>query len=189
MQVHYAVQAHVNMQKKILLKELNQQETTEKANFQIQAGTQGAEDNPTQTRLGPSTDDPICRLPILIVGSRCYSDASIAPDTTPNATRPVGLGIFFLHPSQQLKCYIKARTEQVNSVLMAETAAMALAAKIISLIGFREISFLTDNKLLATFFNGASFDTPPQWDIKPFSQNFLNVVEDAIGRSSRFIEN
>jgi hypothetical protein len=129
-----------------------------------------------QNRMGPSSDAPICRLPSLIAGPRCYSDASIAPNTTPNATRPEGLGFFFLHPIRQLKCYIKARTEQANSVLMAETAAMALAARIISLIGIREISFLTDNQLLA-FFNGASFEAPPHWDIKPFSQNFLNVVE------------
>ncbi|WVZ91524.1 hypothetical protein U9M48_037683, partial [Paspalum notatum var. saurae] len=108
-------------------------------------------------------------LPILIEGPRCYSDASIAPDINPNDARPAGLGVFFLDPNRQLKCYIKARTEQVNSVLMAKTAAMALAAKIISLIGIREISFLTDNQLLANFFSGTRYDEPPHWDIRPFS--------------------
>jgi hypothetical protein len=59
---------------------------------------------------------------------------------------------------------------------MAETAAMALAAKISSSLGISEISFLTDNQLLESFFNGTSYDMPPHWDIKPYTQSFLNAT-------------
>jgi hypothetical protein len=44
---------------------------------------------------------------------------------------------------------------------MAESAGMALAAETSSFLGISDISFLTDSQLLASFFNGSDFDSPP----------------------------
>ena len=75
-----------------------------------------------------------------------------------------------------MKCYIKAKVAHISSVHMAESAGMALAAEISSLLGISDISFLTDSQLLASFFNGSDFDSPLQWDIKPYTQKFLNAT-------------
>lgn len=90
--------------------------------------------------------------------------------------RAAGLGIFFMDPNRHFKCYIKAKVEHVSSALIAETTAMALAAEISSLLNISEIYFLTDSQLLASFFNGSDFGTPPQWEIKPCTQKFLNAM-------------
>jgi hypothetical protein len=71
---------------------------------------------------------------------------------------------------------------------MAESAAMALAAKISSMLGISEISFLTDNQLLANFFNGTRYDETSHWDIKPFTQSFIMLQQASIGKSSRFTQ-
>jgi len=75
-----------------------------------------------------------------------------------------------------MKCYIKAKAAHISSVLMAESAGMALAAEISSLLGISDISFLTDSQLLASFFNESDFVSPPRWDIKPYTQKFLNAT-------------
>lgn len=129
-----------------------------------------------QASLASSTDNFVCRLPNLIPGPRCYSDASLAPDSVNSAPRSAGLGIFLMDPTQHLKCFIRARIDQVSYVLMAESAAMALAAKICDLLRFSDMSFLTDSQILASFFNGPDLDKPPQWQIKPYTQKFLNAV-------------
>jgi hypothetical protein len=82
----------------------------------------------------------------------------------------------FNHPSRQYKLYVKAQLQQASSVLMAEAASLALAAWIISLLRMEDITFLTDSQLLVNFFNGLDFSSPPHWDIKPFTQRFLNAV-------------
>ena len=95
------------------------------------------------------------------------------------------LGIFLLDPNHHMKCYIKAKAAHISSVLMAESAGMALAAEISSLLGISDISFLTDSQLLASFFNGSDFDSPPQWDIKPYTQKFLNATANYNWKSSK----
>jgi ribonuclease HI len=126
--------------------------------------------------LAPPIHSSICRLPSLIQGPRCYSDAAIAPDTVTNIARPAGLGIFLLDPVQKLKCFIKVRVEHVTSVLMAEAAGMAIAAVITSQLGFQTMSFFTDSQALAGFYNGQDLHTPPQWNIKPFTHRFLSAM-------------
>lgn len=59
---------------------------------------------------------------------------------------------------------------------MAEAAGLALTAAIVNLLNLNQITFLTDNQIMVNFFNGNSFDTPPQWEIRPFTQRFLNEV-------------
>lgn len=112
----------------------------------------------------------------LIPGPRCYSGPSIAPDSISSRARSARLGILLLDPTHNLKCYIKAKIDHVSSVLMAESASMALAAKICALLSISDISFLTDSQILASFFNGPDLDKPPQWEIKPYTQKFLNAT-------------
>lgn len=128
---------------------------------------------PNQVNRALSTNSFICSLPSLIRGARCYSDASIAPDSISNNARSAGLGIFFQDPNHHMRCYIKAKVEHISSVLMAESAGMALAAEISSLLGISVISFLTDSQLLASFFNGSDFDS------------FLMQLPTTIGKSSK----
>jgi hypothetical protein len=132
--------------------------------------------HPDQAISGPSTNNFNCSLPILMPGPRCYSDASIAPDSISSRARSAGLGILLLDPTHNLKCYIKAKIDHISSVLMAESASMALAAKICALLSISDISFLTDSQILASFFNGPALDKPPQWEIKPYTQKFLNAT-------------
>lgn len=63
-------------------------------------------------------------------------------------------------------------------MLMAKAAAMATAATIIRLLNMNQVSFLTDNQALVNFFNGVNLDNPPHWEIKPFTQSFLNEVSN-----------
>jgi len=63
-------------------------------------------------------------------------------------------------------------------------AAMELAASITSALAIQSIVFLTvtDNQQLVTFFNGTDHSTPPCWDIKPYTQRFIN---NTCNRNSR----
>jgi hypothetical protein len=91
--------------------------------------------------VGFSSNHNICSLPTLLPGPRCYSDASTTPDNINSNARKAGLGIFLLDPSHQIKFYVKAEINQVSSVLMAEAAAIALAAWITSLLHIRKHPF------------------------------------------------
>jgi hypothetical protein len=62
------------------------------------------------------------------------------------------------------------------SVIMAEAAAMALAAKMVSLLHLQGTNFLTDNQLLVNFFNSQDHSSPSDWTIKRFTQQFLNHI-------------
>jgi hypothetical protein len=98
------------------------------------------------------------------------------PDgSTPTSTK-AGLGIFILDPTDPSKFFIKAHINHVNCVLMAEAVAMALAAMIVSSLSIGNISFLTDNQQFAAYFNGSDLSSPPRWDIRPFTQRFLNAM-------------
>jgi len=74
------------------------------------------------------------------------------------------------------KFFIKAQVDQMASILLAMAAGLALAASIISLLHISEASFLTDSQVLVNFFNGSDLGSPPHWEIKPFTQRFLNAV-------------
>jgi hypothetical protein len=52
---------------------------------------------------------------------------------------------------------------------------MALAALVISTLNIQNTIFLTNNQLLVSF-NGTNFSSPPIWDIKPFTQSFVNTT-------------
>jgi len=126
-----------------------------------------------------SSNQAACSSPILLPRARCYSDASIIPDTISSNPRKAGLGIFVLDPSHQIKFYIKAQINHATTILMAEAAAITLTAWITSLLHINNISFLIDNQLLVNFFNGSDLSSPPCWDINTSTQRFLNAVVDA----------
>lgn len=90
--------------------------------------------------------------------------------------RKPGLGVFILYSERQEKFFIKAQVKHCSSVLMAEAAALALAANITSRLQISQMSFLTDNQALVNLFNGDNLDSPPDWRIKPFTQRFINDV-------------
>jgi len=146
------------------------------------AGTRNEEEHaqmpPPQDdfRLGLPNNRTACRFPILLPGVKCYTDASIIPDTVNSNPRKAGIGIFILDPAHQSKFLIKAQINQITSVIMAEAASLTLAASIISLLHTNDTSLLTDSQLLVNFFNGNDLSSPPHWDIKPFTQRFLNAV-------------
>jgi len=70
-------------------------------------------------------------------GVRCYVDASTALDHPSQQPRLAGLGIFFVNtqvqPAQTI--YIKAHMPATQSVIMAEAAALALAALVNNRLG------------------------------------------------------
>ena len=117
------------------------------------------------------------QLPALLPGTRCYTDASTSPDMHQQVRRTAGLGVFIVNNHQQptSPIYIKAVVTNINSVLMAEASAMVLAASILTAMNITSPTFLTDNQQLVTYFNAADRSSPPQWDIKHITQEFINL--------------
>jgi hypothetical protein len=58
-------------------------------------------------RLGLPTNVTTCRLPIMLLGAKCYTDASLTPDTGDQQSRKAGIGIFILHSARHHKFFIK----------------------------------------------------------------------------------
>lgn len=87
------------------------------------------------------------RMPALIQGVRCYTNASLTPDQPSMQPRTAGLGIFFVNPQvpPTQTIYIKAQASEVHSVLMVEAAALALAAAINDWLNFNTTTILTDS--------------------------------------------
>lgn len=82
-----------------------------------------------------------------------------------------------VHPPQII--LLQAKMSNTTSVLMAEAAAMTLAAKVVSLLQLQGINFLTDNQHLVTFFDSANHSTPPDWTIKWLTQQFINYTSQS----------
>lgn len=122
-------------------------------------------------------------------GTRCYTDASLAPDNSLQGPRQGGLGVFLISHQQNesLTICVKAKVQNSTSVIMAESAALALGAKISQALSLSNPSFWTDNQQLVHFFNGDDHDNPPDWAIKPYTQTFLNIIQ-AIGGNIRKID-
>jgi ribonuclease HI len=111
-------------------------------------------------------------FPVLLEGSRCYTDASTQPDLVTPIPREAGIGIFIVntqvHPPQSI--FIKAAMKDSSSVFMAEAAALALAVTVVQELHLQHINFLSDNQQLVHFLNGSDHSNPPDWRIKPFTQ-------------------
>jgi len=59
---------------------------------------------------------------------------------------------------------------------MAEAAALTLAGITTSALQIQNIFFLTDSQQMVNFFNGQDHSSPPQWEIKPLTQKFINIT-------------
>jgi len=114
-------------------------------------------------------------LPALLEGPRC----STMPDQVPSTPRKAGIGIFIINtqvqPTQNI--YIKAAMSSSVSVLMAEAAAMSLAAVITDRLQLQHTNFLSDNQDLAQFFNSADYSYTPDMRIKHLTQTFVNHTQ------------
>lgn len=105
----------------------------------------GQQHQPDDTILGP----PLYRalLPVPFSGSSCYMDVATALDSTLQVPREAGLRVFIInnqsHPPVTI--YIKGKLRGSTSVLMAEAAALALAARVVFTVGIQSLFFLTNN--------------------------------------------
>jgi len=131
-----------------------------------------------QADRDPSEDRYLVRFPGLLQGVKCYTDASTSPDLPSLTPRNAGIGLFIIntqiHPAKTI--YIKAIMTATTSVLMAEAAAMALAAIVTNCLGLQQVIFLFDNQQLVHFLNGLDQANPPEWRIKYFTQTFSNFT-------------
>jgi hypothetical protein len=184
LQVHYATQAHISLMISAYNKAQNQQHNEERGtNFiQVRNSCQAGDLQRRSTLELQALDHSTIahRTTQLLMGFKCYTDASIPPDFTAAGQKRAGLGIFMYHPTRKEKLFIKAQLPLCESVLMAEAAALALAAKIASFLQIDEITFLTDNQILADLFSGGDTESPPDWRIKAFTQTFIDASKNRV---------
>jgi hypothetical protein len=81
--------------------------------------------------------------------------------------------------------YVKATLSEATSVLMAEAAALALAALITDKLGLRQVTFLSDNQQLVNFLNNQDQTNPLQWRIKYYTKIFCNSTAPRNTRTHR----
>jgi ribonuclease HI len=102
----------------------------------------------------------------------------LTPDTLNTNITNAGLGVFIVNaisePPQTL--YFKAALDATTSVLMAEVAALALAAIITNKLGLQQVTFLSDNQQLANFLNEQDQSNPLDWRMKYCTQIFGNSI-------------
>ena len=82
--------------------------------------------------------------------------------------------MFLFNPSQNLTTtlYIQAQAPSVQSVLMAEAAALTLAANITKHLNINSVTFLTDSQVMVNFYNSRDLENPPHWNIKNYTATF-----------------
>jgi len=99
-----------------------------------------------QGRSNPQTNRFILHMPAIVPGIRCYVDASTTPDHPSLPSRMAGLGIFFVNTQiqQAQTIYIKAHMSRAQSMIMAEAAALAIAAMVNHSLNFNNTVFLSD---------------------------------------------
>jgi hypothetical protein len=111
---------------------------------------------------------------------RCYIDASAEPNNTYTGTIQAGLDIFILHFQEQVpqSIYIKARLHSCTSALMAEAAALALAATVCTALNFTGVNFLSDCEQLVHHLRCQDIAHPPDGRIKFFTRTYINTTVD-----------
>jgi UDP-N-acetylmuramoylalanine-D-glutamate ligase len=96
-----------------------------------------------------------------------------------------------IHRYSQCKLPISRRSE-THSVIMAEAAALALAAMVADRLNFNDVSFLSNCSQLVHFINDEDHNHPPDRRMKAFMQTFDNCVSNRrakIYRISRTLNN
>jgi hypothetical protein len=89
-----------------------------------------------------------------------------------------GLGILFVNMQVQpvQTILIRAQLTGVQSVLMAEAVALALAARVNESLNFDNTTFLLDCQQLVHFLDQQDHTHPPDWRTKFFTQSFTNCL-------------
>jgi len=154
----------------------------------------------TTNRTNRTTNRYTIHTPALLQTIGCYSDASMLPAKSSPMPREAGIGVFIVNtqvqPTQTI--YIKAKLTGTSSVLMPESAALALAATVTDCMNVTNVNFLSDCEQLVHFLNAADQSYPPDWRIKYFTQLFsihsrcrlfkitrsLNTTVDALARQA-----
>jgi hypothetical protein len=96
---------------------------------------------------------------------------SMPPQLRITSPQSSGIGILFVNPQVQpvQTIYIRAQLSQALSVLMAEAAALALAAIIADRLHYNNVTFLSDCQWLVHFLNSTDLTNPPEWQIKHYT--------------------
>jgi ribonuclease HI len=112
-------------------------------------------------------------------GIICYVDASTEPDSISHNIRPAGLGIVIVNTQMQpaSKIHIKAILKDTSSVIMAEAAAISLAAKVLNALQVHEAYILSDNIVLLQYLGEQDRIHPPDWRMKTYIQHFDEALQ------------
>jgi ribonuclease HI len=123
----------------------------------------------TEQRSFQTTEPLLVSFPSSFAGTRCYTDAATLPDNNTSGTRQAGLGVFIINTDENppTSIFIKALMQESSSVLMAESAALALAANLLNQIQCRRYTIFSDNQQLVQFLNKSNLSNPPDWRVKP----------------------
>jgi hypothetical protein len=109
-------------------------------------------------------------------GVLCYTDASISLDICSPRLKQADIGIKFVNLQVQphnIIC-IRVLVKDVSLVVMAEAAALAMAASIAIKFGFMRVSFLTDSSKLQQFLLALDQNNPPDWRMLTYTQQYLS---------------
>ena len=74
-----------------------------------------------------------------------------------------------MYSSSTQKLRIQAQLSiysRLGTVLMAEAAALTLAAQVSKLVSINQVNFLTGDEAMANFYNSNDLSNPPHWNIK-----------------------
>jgi ribonuclease HI len=132
---------------------------------------------------GHNTISPLLQTspPPHFQGYRCYVDAATTPDSHNHSINSAGLGIFIVNTdvNPPFSVFIKAFMQDSTSVLMAESAALALAASVCRSMNLEQLQFYSDSQLLVDCLNGHDPSNPPDWRIKPFTR----IIQQSLNTS------
>jgi len=132
----------------------------------------------TEKRSFQASDPFLVSFPSSFAGTRCYTDATTLPDNQTSGTTQAGLGVFIINTDENppISIFVKALLQESSSVLMAESAALALATDLLNQIQCTRYTIFSDNQQLVYFLNKSNLSNPPDWRIKPYSQSAANLL-------------
>nr|AAL68852.1 putative protein NP_196765.1 [Sorghum bicolor] len=133
----------------------------------------------TEQRSSQTSSDPfLVSFPSSFAGTRCYTDAATLPDNLNSDTSQAGLGVFIVNTDEHppISIFVKALLQESSSVLMAESAALALATDLLKQIQCTRYTIFSNNQQLVNFLNQSDLSNPSDRRIKPYSQHAANLL-------------
>jgi ribonuclease HI len=108
---------------------------------------------------------------VLPAGPVAFSD--VAFKSCPS-TRVAGLGVYLMNPDHNSTIYIQASSAHVDSVLQAEAHALVLAGAAVRFLGWNNVTFLSDCKVLVGAAEAADLISKPgHWSARPILAEFF----------------